>query len=212
MKSLALPAPAVLLAVLLSIAGLSAPAHAQWQWRDAAGRMVMSDRPPPPDVPLRNILKAPRGVKVPIAAAGEASAPNGTPNAARQNSGAPGTAAPRTAAPGTGASTTADPNSAAAAAAAPASAPAAKSIAERDMDYRKRQAEAAEAAKKAEEAAAEARATREACAAMRGNLAALSSGQRIVQTDEKGERSYLDDAQRSAETDKLNAQISQRCS
>lgn len=194
MKLYALPA----LAFLLVVASLSAPAHGQWQWRDANGRMVMSDRPPPSDVPLRNIIRAPRGVKVPIAAAGETGAPNGAANAAGQNSTAPGTTAPGTAAPNS--------------AAASASAPAAKSIAERDMEYRKRQAEAAEAAKKAEEAAAEARATREACAAMRGNLAALNSGQRIIQTDEKGERSYLDDAQRSAETDKLNAQISQRCS
>lgn len=174
MKSYALPA----LAFLLAVASLSGPAHAQWQWRDADGRMVLSDRPPPTEVPLRNILRAPRGVNVPRAPASEAGTPKPAPETA----------------------------------AASTPAPAAKTIAERDIDYRKRQAEAAESAKKAEEAAAEARATREACSALRRNLAALDSGQRIVQIDEKGERSYLDDAGRSTETDKIREQISQRCS
>lgn len=35
-------------------------AQAQWQWVDNAGRKVFSDQPPPPDIPVKNILKQPR--------------------------------------------------------------------------------------------------------------------------------------------------------
>jgi len=36
-----------------------AAAQAQWQWRDAAGRTVFSDVPPPPSVPVASVIKAP---------------------------------------------------------------------------------------------------------------------------------------------------------
>lgn len=39
----------------------SALAHAQWAWKDAQGRPVYSDQPPPPSVPAARIFKAPRG-------------------------------------------------------------------------------------------------------------------------------------------------------
>lgn len=39
-----------------------APASAQWAWRNSSGSLVFSDRPPPPDVPVRNIVKQPGGV------------------------------------------------------------------------------------------------------------------------------------------------------
>ncbi len=34
-------------------------AQAQWQWVDNAGRKVFSDQAPPPDIPLKNILRQP---------------------------------------------------------------------------------------------------------------------------------------------------------
>lgn len=37
----------------------SLAAQAQWQWVDNAGRKVFSDQPPPPDIPLKNIVKQP---------------------------------------------------------------------------------------------------------------------------------------------------------
>ncbi|MBF9265764.1 DUF4124 domain-containing protein, partial [Paracidovorax cattleyae] len=40
-------------------------ASAQWQWIDKDGRKVFSDRPPPTDVPARNILKQPGGAPPP---------------------------------------------------------------------------------------------------------------------------------------------------
>ncbi|MEY2685196.1 MAG: hypothetical protein RJA09_2340 [Pseudomonadota bacterium] len=43
-----------------SVAFGAVAAHAQaWQWTDEAGRKVYSDRPPPPTVPERAILKRP---------------------------------------------------------------------------------------------------------------------------------------------------------
>lgn len=49
--------PRLLLATALCCAALSATA--QWQWIDKDGRKVFSDRPPPVDVPDKNILKQP---------------------------------------------------------------------------------------------------------------------------------------------------------
>jgi Domain of unknown function (DUF4124) len=52
-------------AALLALAGLSCAlptAAAEWKWRDAAGRIVYSDRPPPANVPDRAILKSPKGL------------------------------------------------------------------------------------------------------------------------------------------------------
>jgi hypothetical protein len=47
---------------LLLLALVPAPdAHAQFQWRDANGRMVYSDLPPPVSVPPRSVLNAPAG-------------------------------------------------------------------------------------------------------------------------------------------------------
>lgn len=47
---------------LLAVAGLllAAPVLAgTWQWRDASGRMVYSDQPPPSSVPASRILRGP---------------------------------------------------------------------------------------------------------------------------------------------------------
>jgi hypothetical protein len=56
-----MPKPRPLLC-LFAVAGLllAGPALAgTWQWRDASGRMVYSDLPPPPSVPASQILRAP---------------------------------------------------------------------------------------------------------------------------------------------------------
>jgi Domain of unknown function (DUF4124) len=49
------------LALVLTLAVLPLDGHAQWKWRDAQGRVTVSDRPPPPDVPAGNILAKPPG-------------------------------------------------------------------------------------------------------------------------------------------------------
>lgn len=52
-------------------------ASAQWQWLDKDGRRVFSDRPPPTDIPDKNILKRPgaRGAAALPAAPAETAAP-----------------------------------------------------------------------------------------------------------------------------------------
>lgn len=83
---------------MLAVAGLliALPALAgTWQWRDASGRMVYSDLPPPPDVRASQILRAPGPTGAPQAASSSA-AP--APAAALQprSAAAGATAAPRT--------------------------------------------------------------------------------------------------------------------
>ncbi|MEK6244286.1 MAG: DUF4124 domain-containing protein, partial [Pseudomonadota bacterium] len=54
-------------------------------------------------------------------------------------------------------------------------------------------------------------AKRENCEGARENLRALESGQRIQRTDAKGERSFLDDAQREQEAGKARTLVQQNC-
>ena len=45
--------------VALAAATLATPAEAQWRWRDASGRVTASDRPPPKEIPDKDILSRP---------------------------------------------------------------------------------------------------------------------------------------------------------
>jgi len=42
---------------------LAFPAHAQWKWRDAGGKIQYSDLPPPNGTPEKDILQRPAGLK-----------------------------------------------------------------------------------------------------------------------------------------------------
>lgn len=85
-------------------------------------------------------------------------------------------------------------------------------LAEREMDFRKRQTERAEAEKKqADEAALAARKAQE-CERSRGYLKALEDGLRITRTNAQGEREFLSDEQRAAEIQRAREVISQTCS
>lgn len=46
-----------------------APAAAQWKWKDARGQVVISDVPPPRDIPERDVLQRPDNRRAPAAAA-----------------------------------------------------------------------------------------------------------------------------------------------
>ena len=68
-----------LLALGLTL-GLLPPAQAQWKWRDKTGQVNLSDRPPPRDVPEKDILARPvpelrRPAELAASAASAASAP-----------------------------------------------------------------------------------------------------------------------------------------
>jgi hypothetical protein len=86
--TLRLPARTALTALLctLAMATLALPAHAQWKWRDANGRVTVSDLPPPRDVPPQNILQRPDATVLRPAAApaSAASAPAPAPAVDRE--------------------------------------------------------------------------------------------------------------------------------
>jgi len=72
----------------------------------------------------------------------------------------------------------------------------AKSLAERELESRKRRVEAEEAAAKQVKDQAEAKQRKENCAQARNQLRALQDGQRISRYNEQGERVFLDDSDR----------------
>ncbi len=170
---LALAAAASLVASLAA-----APAHAQWMWKDDGGRMVVSDQPPPANIPLSRIVKAPKQRPVDVA-----------PMPVKE-----GDAPASTGAKAEGAKVEAP-----------------KSLAERDLDYKQRQKESAEAAKKSADETAKSKAQQENCSAARANLAGLQTGGRNARVNEKGERTFLDDAQRQGEISKTQSQVAQYC-
>jgi len=83
--------------------------------------------------------------------------------------------------------------------------------AEQDIEFRRRVKEAQEAAAKGEQAKREDEERKENCARAREMLATLESGQRIARTDSKGERFYVDDAQRVQETAKARDAVASWC-
>ena len=153
----------------------SLPAHAQYQWIDGSGRRVFSDQPPPPGTPQKNILKQPAArPAAPAPAADEA-----------ESSAADSTAAP--------------------AAAPQASTPqaAAPTAQDKALQEKLKKAEAEEAAKKKAEADRLAAQKAENCKRAISAKALLDSGQRIMQSDGKGGRSFMSPEQRAAETKRI---------
>jgi hypothetical protein len=74
------PARAFSLLLLAGLALLSAqPADAQWRWRDASGRVTVSDVPPPRDIPEKDILQRPGGAR-PAATAAAVPAASAAPS------------------------------------------------------------------------------------------------------------------------------------
>ncbi len=86
-----------------------------------------------------------------------------------------------------------------------------KSLADREMEFRKRQKESQESGDKARKEEASASEKRENCDNARRQLQALESGERIALRDDKGERYYMEDAQREQETAKARNFIESSC-
>ena len=172
----------LLAAVLLCAA--SVDAQAQWAWRDANGRINASDRPPPRNIPDKDIITRPsadtarRAVPPPVtAAAATAAASASLPGVV------PGAAA--------------------------GSVP--KGPLDRELEARKRAADLEQAAKaKAEEERLAAQRA-DNCRRARSQLAALESGQRIARANDKGEREVLDDRGRAEETRLARDAIASEC-
>ena len=92
-----------------------------------------------------------------------------------------------------------------------ASNPAQKSAADREMEFRKRQKEAQESAEKAGKEQTASAARVENCANARRQLQALESGERIALRDDKGERYFIEDAQRDQEIAKMRQAVQSYC-
>ena len=173
-------------AVLLAALSLAAmTALAQWQWLDKDGRKVFSDQAPPSDIPAKNILKQPPG----RAAAAPAPTIGDAVPAANTDAGK------------TAAATPPKPT---------ASAPR-LSGKDKELEEKKKQAEAAEAAKKKADQERVAKIRAENCERAKKAKASLDSGVRIATTNAKGERDYMTDAARAAESKRLGEIAASEC-
>lgn len=159
-------------------------ASAQYQWVDKDGRKIFSDRPPPADIPQKNVLKQPRGASAAQRPALPPTVPEATADGGSQEAPAPALAA-KVGSPAQGI--------------------------DKSLEEKKKQAEAAEAAKKKEEEQKLAAQRAENCKRAISVKAGLDSGVRIARTNEKGERQFLDDAERAAEMQRVQAIIQSDC-
>ncbi|WP_291984765.1 DUF4124 domain-containing protein [Candidatus Accumulibacter sp. ACC007] len=86
-----------------------------------------------------------------------------------------------------------------------------KTLADREMDFRKRQKEAREGAEEADKERLVAAQKKEHCDEARRSLQMLESGERVAMRDSRGERYFLDDAQRAQEIVKLRQDVQVNC-
>ena len=86
-----------------------------------------------------------------------------------------------------------------------------KTTADRELEFRKRQKESQESAEKAQKEQAAASEKQENCTKTRLYLKTLESGERVSLRDDKGERYFLDDAQREQETAKARQALQTNC-
>ena len=172
------------IAVAIVLAGFaSTPSEAQWAWKDGNGRLVYSDRPPPSDIKPANVVRQPNTQA--LANPAPASGPlddSGKPSDAKNSEAKNPT-------PG-----------------------APKTVAEREMEFRKRQQERADSDKKAAEEQTKSATKTAECDRARGYMKSLEEGVRITRTDALGNREFLDDAQRAAEADRTRKIIQSTCS
>jgi hypothetical protein len=105
----------------------------------------------------------------------------------------------------------------AAAAAAPAQAANASASApkptgkDKELEAKRKQAQAAEAEKKKADEEERVKARAENCERAKRAKATLDSGVRLSQVNSKGEREIMDDAQRNAESKRLEALVASEC-
>lgn len=173
------------LAAVLFVASTTAGA-APWQWRDAQGRMVYSDRPPPKEVRPAQILRSPAPAAARVSSGDSAAASSGDASASPTPSKSP--------------------------AGVTAAAPAAPTWVERERAFRTRQAELAEEEAKAREESERLAGAERACEELRRSIRTLESGLRVVSVNASGESETLDDAQRARRLQSARADLERNCS
>ncbi len=86
-----------------------------------------------------------------------------------------------------------------------------KSMAEKDLEFKKRQQEAKEKAEKQAKEHANESEKRENCQRAQRNLATLESNQPVTLYDDKGQRKYMDTAQRDQEMERARKFMAESC-
>ena len=158
-------------------------ASAQWQWLDKDGRKVFSDRPPPTEVPEKNILRQPMGSKsisVPRILPPEGDAKPAT---------APATAKAETVKTGA----------------------ADKAPAEEKPSKEQAAEEAKKKAQEKAEAERQAKARADNCGRAQRAKISLESGAPMAHINDKGERVFMDEATRNAELRRAQQLIDSDC-
>ena len=70
-----------LLALIVALGSSAALAQSIWKWRDKDGHIQVSDRPPPVDIPDKDILQRPHSARAPMPAPAASDAPADAPPA-----------------------------------------------------------------------------------------------------------------------------------
>ncbi len=86
-----------------------------------------------------------------------------------------------------------------------------KTAADRELEFRKRQKESQENTEKANKEQSASAEKKENCESIRRHLQALESGERIGMRDDKGERYFMEDAQREQEIAKVRQTMQTNC-
>jgi hypothetical protein len=176
--------PRLLLPLILLALAAAPDASAQFQWRDANGRMVYSDMPPPMSVEPGSVI---RGAARP--------APAGRPAGAADTSAAAGADAAQPAVPDRAAPTATAPPSAA----------------DRELEFRKRRMERADAERKAAAAAQQAQLRASVCEDARSSVNALESGMRLSRVNAQGEREVVEESQRAGRLEAARRTVKDTC-
>lgn len=163
---------------------LPASARAQWHWVDAQGRQVFSDRPPPLEIPEKNIRQRP--------------APRSPDSKPAANPQPPDEATGK--AEGAPAATGSTP-----------AASASNKATDPELEARKAQADAAQKAQQQAEAERNAQARADNCARARQAKANLESGLPLMQVNAQGYRVLMDEATRAAELQRAQNSIASNC-
>jgi uncharacterized protein DUF4124 len=95
----------------------------------------------------------------------------------------------------------------------PANPSAVKDLANKELEYKQRQLDKAEAGAKADKDAAAAKQLADNCTQVKGEMQALAQGSlTLYRVNEKGERTVMDDAARRAERERLGKWMRENCS
>ncbi len=173
--------PRHLLLTFLMVLAAAPLAHAQYKWRDANGRMVYSDMPPPASVAPRDVLQSP--VRPTLAQATSGSGEAAKSSLPTASGDTPGESAK----------------------AAGLSAP------DKELAFRQRRQERLELETRQMKADSAARTQQAQCAEARNGLRSLERGMPVSMVNERGEPQLLDESQRKHRIDALRLTLQNSC-